>query len=403
MSAPPWEAFLAEHFPGYLLPAAYLRAVPEDVAARFLERTAGSPRQLFLLRAASVLSACSADVRELALTHLPDVARRLRARTETERRDGAGALRGRLDVPATARLRVAGRIDAIVARTRRPPRFAPEDVLLAAVAARLASVLGALRDAGVLGPTGWGADLVPCEEAFGRALAVPALAAASALPVAAVHEQAALAAPHPAHALALALHRALRRALDGDDLERIGRTLAEGALAPLADHTRFELAVLLRLVEALAARPGVTLRRAPVVSGRRHVAELSAGDGRIVCIHYDQAVLDPGPYDAGLRRYFARRGRLRPDVTVICTAPDRAPRATLIEAKLSEDPAYLVEGYREAMLYLVEHGAALTGWPRVILVTSAPLAAEPCRDDEVVAVGWDRWVPEVIADALLDF
>ena len=402
MSAPPWEAYLAEHFPGYLLPEAYRRALPEDVAARFLERLGGSGGHLFLLRAASVLSAHAAGIRALALTHLPDLASRLPRGAETERRARAGELRGKLDVPATAQRRVAGRRDEIVSRApSRNPRPAPENVLLAAVAARLVSTLRALRDAGVLGRAGWGGDLAPCEEALDRALAHPALAGAAAIPLAPVHEQAALAAPHPAYAVATALHRALRRALDGDDPEHVGRVVAEGALAPLADHTRFELAVLLRLIQALAGRPGFTLRRTLVLSGRRDVAELSAEDGRAVRIHYDQAALDPGPYDAGLARYLGQRGRLSPDVTVISTAPGRAPRATVIEAKLSMDPAYLAEGYRDAMVYLVEYGKSLTGWPRVILVTSAAVAAEPCRDDEVIAVGWDRWVPEVVVDALL--
>ena len=35
---PPWEAFLTEHFPGYLLPEALVRAMPEDTALRFLAR-----------------------------------------------------------------------------------------------------------------------------------------------------------------------------------------------------------------------------------------------------------------------------------------------------------------------------------------------------------------------------
>jgi hypothetical protein len=320
---------------------------------------------------------------------------------ETERRARVGELRGRLDVPATAQRRVSGRRDQIVSRVPRPARLAPEDVLLAATAARLASTLRALRDAGVLGRIGWGADLAPCEEALSGALAHPALAAASATPVAPVHEQAALAASHPAYALAILLHRALRRGLDGDDPEHLGALVAEGALVPLADHTRFELAVLLRLVQALAARPGFALRRTLVLSGRRDVAELSADDGRVVRIHYDQAVLDPGPYDAGLRRYLGQRGRLRPDVTVVTTAPGCPPRAVVIEAKLSLDPAYLAEGYRDAMVYLVEYGAALTGWPRAILVTSAAVAADPSRHDDVIVVDWDRWVPDVVVEAML--
>jgi hypothetical protein len=219
--------------------------------------------------------------------------------------------------------------------------------------------------------------------------------------VAWVHEEAARTASHPAYPLALSLHRSLRLGLDSADPAIVGRAVAEGALFPLADHTRFELAVLLRLVHALEDRPGFALRRAPVISGRREVAEITGEDGTAVRIHYDQAVLDPGPYDAGLRRYLGQRGRLRPDVTVITRAPGRAPRATVIEAKLSDDPGYLAAGYREAMVYLAECGAALTGWPKVVVVTSAGVLAEPRREDDVIAVGWSRWVPEAVIDGLL--
>jgi hypothetical protein len=297
---------------------------------------------------------------------------------------------------------MTGRLDEIVSRARRPPRLLPEDVLLAAVATRLLALLRELRAAGVLGRTGWGALLSPCEEALDRALSAPALAAAAGVQAAGVHEQAARAASHPAYARALSLHRALRQGLDGQDPERIGREVAEGALVPLADHTRFEIAVLLRLIQALEQRPGWTLERTLVVSGRRDVAELMTGGGSTVRVFYDQACLPPGPYDAGLRHYLGQRGRLRPDITVMASGPGGVARATVIEAKLSEDAGYLASGYREAIVYSAEYGQALTGWPKAILVTSAPVAAAPRREDEVIAVGWDTWVPEVVVDGLLE-
>src|SRR5262249_21376721 len=148
-----WEAFLAEHFPGYLLPDACRRALPENVAASFLERISGNPRHLFLLRAASVLSARAGTIQELALTHLPDLARRAPRRMEADRRPRVGELRGLLDAPATLQRRMTGRLNEIVSRARRPPRLLPEDVLLAAVAARLVATLRELRTAGVLGRT----------------------------------------------------------------------------------------------------------------------------------------------------------------------------------------------------------------------------------------------------------
>jgi hypothetical protein len=400
--AAPWEVFLADHFPGYLLPEAYRRALPEDVAAHFLERIGGSPRQLSLVRSASVIAARCDDIGELALTQLPDLARRLPRRTEVERRARHGELRGRLDAAVTMQRRMTGRLTEIVARAPRAQSPLPEDVLLGAVAARLVTILRELRAAGVIGRTGWGAAVAPCAGAITRALAGTALADPAGEPVTARHEEAARAASHPAYRLALTLHHALREGLDARSPELVARSVAAGALLPLADHTRFELAVLLRLIQALARRPRWTLRRTLVVPGRREVAELEGEGGARIRIHYDQACLDPGPYDAGLRRYLGQRGRLRPDITVVASAPGVTPRATVIEAKLSEDPGYLAQGYREAIVYRAEYGGALTGWPKAILVTAAPIAAEPCREDEVIAVGWDRWVPESVVEALLE-
>ncbi len=402
IAEPPWEAFLAEHFPGYLLPDTYRRALPDDVAARFLARIGGGPRQLFLLKAASVVAARSEAVRELALTRLPDLLQRLPRRTEPERRAHHGELHGRLDAPATLQRRLTGRRTELVARAPRARPKPLEDVLLRAVTARLLAILGELRAAGVIGRAGWGTAMAPCEEALARALAGSILTEASTEPVTARHEEAARGAPHPAYALALALHQALRRGVDARDPELVARVVGAGALVPFADHTRFELAVLLRLVQAFEGRPGWTLRRTLVMPGRRDVAALDGAGGARVRLYFDQAYLEPGPYDAGLRHYLGQRGRLRPDITVVSSAPGRAARATVIEAKLSLDPGYLAQGYREAMVYRAEYGEALSGWPKAILVTSGPIAAAPRREDEVIAVGWDRWVPAEVTDALLE-
>ena len=67
------------------------------------------------------------------------------------------------------------------------------------------------------------------------------------------------------------------------------------------------------------------------------VAEVEGPGGAFVQVYYDQAVLPPGPYDAGLRHYLGRRGRLRPDITMVAGAPGRASRAILIEVKLSTE------------------------------------------------------------------
>lgn len=73
-----------------------------------------------------------------------------------------------------------------------------------------------------------------------------------------------------------------------------------------------------------------------------------------------------------------------------------------LEAKLSADPSYLAQGLQEAFLYRTEHAEHLRGWPAAILVASSPLPGEPRREDDVIAVGWDRWVPATVLDGLVE-
>jgi len=83
MNTTGWERFIEEHFPGYLLPESATHALSEEAAARFLERISGRPDQLTRLPAASTLAPRMELLRELALVQLPDLVRRLPARTET--------------------------------------------------------------------------------------------------------------------------------------------------------------------------------------------------------------------------------------------------------------------------------------------------------------------------------
>ena len=45
---------------------------------------------------------------------------------------------------------------------------------------------------------------------------------------------------------------------------------------------------------------------------------------------------------------------------------------------------------------------ALAGWPQAILVTSSPVAGPPSREDAVIAVDWDRWVPGEVVEGILE-
>lgn len=406
-AAPPWDRFLEEHFPGYLLPESAAHTLSEEAAARFLERISGRPDQLGLLRAASTLAPRIPMLRAFALHELPDLVRRLPARTETKLREWEGGFQGRLDVRATLAHHVAGQRTRFVTRARDRRFDLPENVLVRAVGTRLLSVLGRLRQAGVVGSSGWGAALDECEGALRHALMATVLREVPDEPITSFHEQAAGAGRLPCYALALDWHLALREGLDSRDERTIARVVAEGALAPLDLPTRFEIAVVVRLVHGLWTRldaraPGRwTFHRTLVASNRREVADLERDDGAHVRVYYNQSHLGPGPSDRGAKHYLGQRGRLRPDMTVVVEPREGDARAVVIETKLSSDPAYLLAGYHEAQLYRAEYAPLLTGWPKAILVASGPVPGVPRVEDDVIAVPWERWVPEEVVEGML--
>lgn len=220
------------------------------------------------------------------------------------------------------------------------------------------------------------------------------------------HEQAAHVGRHPCHTAALEWHRALRQGLDSKDPVEIAQVVANGALNPLDLPTRFEIAVVMRLLQSLwsclerADRGGWVFHRCLVRRGRREVALFERTDGARVRVYYNQSHLEAGPCDLGARHYFGHGGRLRPDATIV-TERGAERSAAVIEIKLSESNDYLVSGFHEAMLYRWEYAEHLRGWPKAMLVTSAPLAGPVRTGDDVVAIGWTGWVPEEVASGLL--
>jgi hypothetical protein len=404
--AEPWRAFIAEHFPGYLLPSSARQALGAEEAARFLERITGEPDQLGLLRAASTLSPRVARLEAFALQDLPLFVRSLPSRTDVRPREWEGGFHGRLDVPATVSHHLAGCRTRFVTRERRREFDLPENQLVVAVARRLLELLTRLRRAEVVSTGGWGATFAACEGELRRLLTGTILREVPPSTITAFHEQTAGTARQGIYRAALAWHHDLREGLDVEDPARIARVVAVGALAPLVDSTKFELAVVICLVQALKAavdgrEPGRwELRQTLVLPGRRELAELRREDGASIQIHYNQVVLEPGPCDLGARHYLGQSGRMRPDVTVIVQPPSGPARACVVEVKLSPDPAYILQGFHEAQLYRAEYGSQLGGWPQAILVSSEPLRGLARRNDRVIAVGWDHWVPEEVATSL---
>jgi hypothetical protein len=262
-----------------------------------------------------------------------------------------------------------------------------------------------LRQAGALSGSGWGAPYDAWEPALRRLVAASGLREVAVEPITGRHLEAAGIARHPCYRAAQKWWRDLSEGLDGRDPERIAGVVARGALRPLSPDRQFELAVAVRLVEALEERlcsdAAWRLELCLMRAERNEIAAFVGPDGRRVRVFHDQAWLDAGPADLGAAHYLAQGGRLRPDVTIVVERPGMAPRAHVIEVKRTEDAAYLRSGYNEAVLYANEYRAQLTGWPKAMLVASSPMPGAVRRSDDVIAVGWGRWVPPEVVDGIV--
>lgn len=406
MTSPPWEAFVREHFAGYLLPASAQAALSVEEAALFMERLTGRPHELALLRAVSTLSPRTEELRDFASRLLPELVRTLPSQTEVFRREWEGGFQGRLDLPPTLACWAGGQRAHFVTRARRRSFALPENLLVRAVAERLLQVLTDLRQSEALSDAGWGAKAQGCEGQLRHLLASTVLREVPREAIGPKHEEAAHGSRHPCHVAALEWHRALRQGLDARDPAAIARVVAEGALSPLKDHARFELAVVVRLLQALWARLTQTgdgrwsFRRCLVHKDRREIAAFERDDGARVRVYYNQSHLDAGPCDLGARHYFKSTGRMRPDATVVVERGNERS-AAVVEIKLTEDAGYALQGFHEAMLYRWEYAAHLHGWPKAILVTSANVQGAVREADDVIAVSWNGWVPAKVAEGLL--
>lgn len=400
-----WEQELREHFPAYLLPATESVALSREAAERFLDRLWGKHESLKLLLATSALAPAAALVREFS-SLLPRIANALPSRTAVTRSDHEGHIRGRLDVSATLRKKLSGKQSLVVCRTPERRFDFPENVLLVVTADRLAALLFQLEAQGLFvkeARKGWSSGLRGVAEQLRHTLSSTVLREVPRARIEPVHEQSARLAQHSVYGLALQLHNALN-VIDTDDAALLIKTIAEGALSPLEEETRFEIAVLIRLGRSIEKATGCKARRSIIERERSHVFEFCHGLDSIR-IHYNRACFDKvGPRDRGISHYFGDRGSLRPDITVECFHNEKLAKAMIIEVKHSGKKEYLKDGYEQSLLYSFEYAYALVGWPKVVLVVSSndAIVGSPRPEDDVVATSWADWVPEAILDGLLE-
>jgi hypothetical protein len=192
--------------------------------------------------------------------------------------------------------------------------------------------------------------------------------------------------------------------------------LAAGALWPLSDAKRLELAVLCRLVDRVARRLGLsdaeedpetattdwTIKHGLFAGARRPAVTFTRTDGALLEIWADKS---PPGLETG-RRYrlashYLGAAPQRPDLSLRRHQPGKTDTWALVEVKHTESAAYLSSGLGEALLYAHEYADQLSGWPQVVVVTSKQVASAPLKSDPVVLVGWDRWAESTLLEGLL--
>lgn len=403
-----WQEVLDTYFPAYLLPNACRHAIPVDCAVRFLERLTGNPGHLRVLRMVSLLSAKRESAEQFAFESLPDLVRVLPSQSISLTREWRGGFHGRLDIPGTLGAQRAGDPTLFVTRTRRRTFNLPENQLVRTVAEQLLAWISELRRAGVLEAYGWADALLACEGQLRLMLSRTLFRDVDSVVVDGFHYHAARAARHRCFEDALDWYSWMDDALSATDDEATARLIAAGALTPVSDPTRFEIAVLIRLIlgiemalEQAADGRVWGVESSILIGNRKDVVRFVRDDGLTVRVHYNQAVLPQGDRDLGVRHYFGETGRLRPDLTIIVEKDGEPVRAIVVEIKLSDDPSYWATGFEEALLYRWEYRNHLTGWPKAIVVVPGRPAGRPRREDDVIVSGWDQWPqPEVVEGIL---
>ena len=420
ISTPDWEAYLERSFPGYLLPQSARTTLSCEAAERVLQRLGARPGDLQLVVGAGMVARWGRELRELVEDELPDFVRMLPRRTQIVRRDWRGGFRGRLDVAPTVLLHAQGQPDRFITRDRRRDFNRPESVLVAETARRLVRLLTGLRGLGVMGSSGaasegtWWATAAHLELPLQHLLTHSRLREVACEPLTSLHERAAGRARHRACRLALKWHRRFIGLLDQPSTKRLVRHLEETGLVPLDAPTRFEVAVLMRLVEGIGAHlehvsPGSwSCTMGLLTSGRSDVACFEGSAGGRVSVYYDQSALKSqagaGPRQLLVRKYLGTGAAPRPDITVFVEPEgDATPWAFAVEVKLSDNVHYLAQGLTEAFAYVREYPRLMWRSPKAALVAPGRIETAVCVEDEVVAEAWERWPSDELLCAVLDF
>lgn len=179
-----------------------------------------------------------------------------------------------------------------------------------------------------------------------------------------------------------AASRYLRRTLTSPSPDEIVEALSQRYFEPKQDWKLFEIAVLIRIANALAALgTRLTTTRLFHESKSRPFAAYRVSSSREVRVWYQTwpPATAPSELTDAIRHYHLASGGNRPDIVIEFLEAGRSNRAIVLELKASSSGSYLSSGFAQLLGYLRDRpgllrGAA-SGW--LVAPPSAAYASKP--------------------------
>jgi hypothetical protein len=403
-----WEEYVRQRFVGYLLPASAKEAISFEEAKLLLGRLRGIDKDRELLIEMSMLVAAGERLPEFIHKSLAHLIANLPRTSKTYRRNWHGGFKGRLNLPGTLNLHMNGQSTAFITQVKKPSFDLPENLLIRYVCDQLLRIFISLQERKLIVDGKYGEELKLCLLKLQYYVTKTSLKYVKIQPINIGHENAAKCSRHAAYLEAASWAEDLRKVFAEKDPFHIAQVVSKGALTSCRDSTRFEIAVLLRFVEALEKqlrgnyagrwRKEQTL----IVAGRSEIFSFISDDETVIQIFFNQSVLAGGIVDKGRNYYFNTNSVLRPDITIRIVKQGMPVASVVIECKMSEDKNYLIAGYHKASLYCFEYRKYLTLWPCAVLVASSDIPVAMSDSHDVVACGWKQWPPEEIVASICD-
>ncbi len=181
----------------------------------------------------------------------------------------------------------------------------------------------------------------------------------------------------PAIRRAADITRAHARLLPHPNHEHLRDALARYALVPYLAETRFELYILLALLESIdRAWPDATRHNTIIASRRKAIASWRRGAADL-SLFYNQGAR-PGAYASALRHAYGAPSSLRPDLRLVYRDKGQTIEL-LLDAKLSDRLGYLRAAYLKMHGYIADRPAAFksAARPQVIILANRPLTRPP--------------------------